>query len=82
MRVQLILAAGLVAGVAACGQNPVDRAITGAGIGAAAGAAGALVSDNDVGPGAALGGLVGGAIGAATSAEDFDLGEPVYKRRF
>ena len=73
---------GLVLALGACGANKVDRAITGAGIGAAVGAGGALVSDNDVGPGALLGGLVGGAIGAATDAEDFDLGTPVYKRRF
>ena len=82
MRIQLILAMGLVAGLAACGSNPADRAITGAGIGAAAGAAGALVSDNDVGPGALVGGLAGAVIGGATSAEDFDLGDPIYRRRF
>lgn len=73
---------GLVLALGACGANKVDRAITGAAIGAAAGSAGALVSDNDIGPGALVGGLVGGAIGAATDADDFDLGEPIYKRRF
>ena len=77
-----VLIMGLVLALAACGANPVDRAITGAAIGATAGAAGAAVSDNDIGPGALVGGLVGGAIGAATSSEDFDLGEPIYKRRF
>ena len=82
MRTHSMVALAIVAALAACGSNPVDRAITGAGIGAAAGAAGALVSDNDIGPGAVVGGLAGAAIGAATSAEDFDLGEPVYKRRF
>ena len=82
MRAQGMVALVLVAGLAACGHNQADRAITGAGIGAAVGAAGALVSDNDVGPGALVGGLVGGAIGAATTSEDFDLGTPVYKRRF
>lgn len=82
MQAKFILVGTLILGLAACGQNPVDRGITGAGIGAAVGAAGALVSDNDVGPGALIGGLVGGAIGAATRSEDFDLGEPIYKRRF
>ena len=82
MRTHSLVALAVVAALAACGSNSVDRAITGAGIGAAAGAAGALVTDNDIGPAAVLGGLAGGAIGAATNAEDFDLGEPVYKRRF
>lgn len=82
MRIQSWVAIGLVAGLAACGSNPADRAITGAGIGAAAGAAGALVSDNDIGPGALVGGLAGAVIGGATTSQDFDLGEPIYKRRF
>lgn len=77
-----VLILGLVLALGACGANKVDRAITGAAIGATAGAAGAAVSDNDIGPAAIVGGLVGGAVGAATDSGDFDLGEPIYKRRF
>lgn len=77
-----IVAATLLGGLAACGNSAVDRGITGAAIGAAAGTAGAALTKNDLGPGALVGALVGGAVGAATNADDFDLGEPVYKRRY
>ena len=77
-----VLILGLVLAISACGANKADRAITGAAIGATAGAAGAAVSDNDIGPAALLGGIAGGVIGAATDADDFDLGTPVYKRRY
>ena len=82
MRKHSLVVLGLVAALAACGSNPTDRAITGAGIGAAAGAAGALVSDNDVGPGALVGALAGAAVGAATTTDQIDLGDPIYQGRF
>lgn len=53
--------------VAACGNNPTDRALTGGAIGAGAGAV--VGSATGVGPigGAVVGGLGGAAIGAATT---------------
>ncbi|MEM1275993.1 MAG: hypothetical protein AAGH74_05675 [Pseudomonadota bacterium] len=59
------LAASLA--LAACGQTQGERALTGAGIGAASGAVGAEIIGGSVRAGALLGGLAGAAIGAATS---------------
>ena len=73
-------ALGLAAFATACGTNPGDRAISGAGLGAAAGAGAALVSDNDIGPGALVGGLIGAVAGAATSPDQVDLGDPLWRR--
>jgi len=72
----------VVAALAACGANRSDRAITGAAIGAGTGALGALVLDGNVGAGLVAGGLVGAAAGGLTDQSDFDLGEPVYRRRY
>ena len=71
----------LVLALAACGADRTDRAITGGAIGATTGAVGALVLDGDVGAGIVAGGLVGAAAGALTGPEDFDLGDPIYRRR-
>ena len=79
---KIFLAATLLGGLAACGNSPVDRGISGAAIGAAAGTAGAALTDNDLGPGALVGAVVGGAVGAATNSGDFDLGTPVWKRNY
>lgn len=51
----------------ACGNTRGERALTGAGIGAASGALGAAILDGDTGIGAVLGGLAGAGIGAATA---------------
>lgn len=80
MRIPSLLAFGLVAGLAACGTNVADRAVTGGAIGAAAGGAGAAILDGDVTSGVIIGGLVGAATGAATDARDIDLGDPIYKQ--
>ena len=69
----------LVAGLAACGSNPADRAITGGGIGAAAGAAGAAITGGSVLGGAALGGAAGAVAGALTDESEIDLGDPIYQ---
>ena len=71
----------LVAGLAACGTNRVDRAVTGGAIGATAGALGAAVTGRDVASGVIVGGAIGAAAGGLTDAEDVNLGEPVYRRR-
>ncbi|MEM7506435.1 MAG: hypothetical protein AAF415_06795 [Pseudomonadota bacterium] len=64
----------------ACGDTRTDRALSGAGIGAAAGALGAAAVDGSIGAGAVIGGLAGGAVGAATDSRDIDLGRPVWDR--
>ncbi|MEM9046838.1 MAG: hypothetical protein AAGC81_19335 [Pseudomonadota bacterium] len=66
MRAIFILLTASLA-LAACGQTRGERALTGAGIGAASGALGAEIVGGSVRGGALLGGLVGAAIGAATS---------------
>jgi osmotically inducible lipoprotein OsmB len=60
-----VLAAAAVA-TSACGERPVDRALTGGAIGAAGGA---VVGSTVVAPvaGAVVGGLGGAAVGAATA---------------
>ena len=65
--------------VAACGTSQGDRAISGAGLGAAGGAvAGALLGSP--GTGALLGGAAGAAGGALTSPGQIDLGRPIWER--
>ena len=57
-------------GLAACGTTDEERAITGAGIGGAAGyAVGAPLA----------GALVGGATGVFTESDDVNLGEPIWE---
>jgi osmotically inducible lipoprotein OsmB len=72
-----LVAAGLL--LAACGESRGDRALSGAGIGAATGAAGSAVTGGNILGGAVLGGAAGGAVGAVTDEDDLDLGEPVWK---
>lgn len=59
--------------VGACGARESDRALSGAGIGAVAGA--------PLGPVGALAGAgAGAATGAVTEEEDIRLGEPLWRR--
>ncbi|MEZ5670630.1 MAG: hypothetical protein R3F55_24980 [Alphaproteobacteria bacterium] len=79
MRNILAIGAGLGALVlAGCGTTPLDRATTGAGIGAAAGVVGAAIIDSSLLGGAAVGALAGGAVGVLTTSDDLYLGEPVW----
>ena len=64
LRICLALATLLT--LAACGNNPTDRALTGGAIGAAGGAVVGSTMGSPVG-GAVVGGLGGAAIGAATT---------------
>lgn len=59
--------------LAACGEGPLERGLSGAGIGAGVGAAGAAITGGSVLGGAAVGGVVGGAAGALTDEDDIDL---------
>jgi osmotically inducible lipoprotein OsmB len=66
-------------GLAACGNTTQDRALSGGGIGAGAGALGGALLGHPV-EGALLGGAAGAAGGALTKQSDIDLGKPVWKR--
>jgi hypothetical protein len=62
----IAIVAALGLGVAACGNNPTDRALTGGAIGAGTGAVVGSTMGSPV-AGAVVGGLGGAAIGAATT---------------
>ena len=74
-----LVAIGVPLVLSACGTDPGDRTLSGAGIGAAGGAI--LGAVTPVGPlgGALIGGAVGGATGALTSPSQVDLGKPVWR---
>lgn len=59
--------------VAACGNTKGERALSGAGIGAGAGAVGSALTGGSAWGGAAIGGLAGGAVGALTDKDDINL---------
>ncbi len=65
--------------LAACGTTTSDRAISGAGIGAAGGAAVGAITGEPL-TGALIGGAAGGLGGALTDPEDIDLGRPLWRR--
>jgi osmotically inducible lipoprotein OsmB len=64
--------------VTGCGTSPGDRAVSGAGIGAAGGAIIGAMTGNP-GTGAAIGAVGGAAIGAVTDPCDLDLGSPYWR---
>jgi hypothetical protein len=76
---RLSMALVLAGGLAACGQTTGDRAISGAGLGAAAGAGVGALTGTSVLGGAALGGVAGGATGALTSPSTVNLGRPAWR---
>lgn len=59
--------------LAACGNTPGERGLSGAGIGAGVGAVGSAVTGGSPWTGAAIGGVVGGATGALTDKDDINL---------
>lgn len=66
----LVVLAVLAVATTACGERPVDRALTGGAIGAGGGALVGAAAGNPV-AGAVVGGLGGAAIGAATAPERY-----------
>ena len=66
--------------LAACGSSTTDRALSGGGIGAAAGAGTAAVTGGNPITGGLLGGAAGAAAGALTDEDDLDLGDPIWNR--
>ena len=76
---RILLVLSLV-GLAACGSRPEDRAITGAGVGAAAGLAVGAVTGLTLLQGAAIGAAIGGVTGAVTDKDDVNLGTPAWRK--
>ena len=66
-------------GLSACGNDPGDRALSGAAIGAGAGAVGGALLGAPL-AGAAIGGVAGAGIGAATTPNQVDLGKPAWQQ--
>jgi hypothetical protein len=64
--------------LAGCGSSTTDRALSGAGIGAAAGGATSAVTGGSLLGGALLGGGAGAAAGGLTDEDDIDLGDPFW----
>ncbi|MFZ5783641.1 MAG: YMGG-like glycine zipper-containing protein [Pseudomonadota bacterium] len=64
----VVLAGSLALLLAACGQRPVDRALTGGAIGAASGAVVGSTVGSPV-TGAVVGGAAGATVGAVTAPE-------------
>lgn len=79
MRHASLAAIALAALVAGCGTSPLDRGISGAGLGAGAGLVGAALLDGNLAGGAALGAAAGGAVGVLTNSDGVYLGEPVWR---
>ncbi|MCE8004425.1 hypothetical protein HOP54_07335 [Halomonas daqingensis] len=69
-----LLSGVLALGLAGCGTTTGERALSGAGLGAAAGAGTAAMTGGSVTRGAVIGGGLGAAAGAATTRDDIDLG--------
>jgi len=68
----IILVAALIS-LGACGSSAGERALSGGGLGAGAGAATSAVTGGDPLTGAAIGGAAGAAAGAITDEEDINL---------
>jgi hypothetical protein len=66
----VVVLAALAIATTACGERPVDRALTGGAIGAGGGALVGAAAGNPV-AGAVVGGLGGAAIGAATAPRQY-----------
>lgn len=71
--------AALIFSVAACGHDPGERALSGAGIGAGVGAAGTALTGGSLAGGALIGGAVGAAAGGLTSDRQIDFGKPFWE---
>ena len=79
-RLSTVMVVGLTLTLAACGYSQGDRALSGAGIGAATGATGSALTGGDPVTGAVVGGAVGAAAGALTDPDDIYLGDPLWRR--
>jgi osmotically inducible lipoprotein OsmB len=64
--------------LSACGTTTTDRALSGAGIGAATGAVGGALLGSP-GTGALIGGAAGAAVGGLSSPNTVNLGKPWWR---
>ena len=74
-----VLLCAALGGLAACGNDPGDRALSGAGIGAGSGAVLGAVTGMGPGTGAVIGGVAGAAVGGLTNKKNINLGKPVWR---
>lgn len=74
-----ITLATMAVGLAACGQRPGERAVSGGLIGAGGGAAIAAMTGGAPLIGAAIGSAAGALGGALTSPRDVNLGRPAWQ---
>lgn len=77
--VKIITVVSAMSLLAACGESKGDRALSGAGLGAATGAAAGAITGGSVGTGALIGAGVGAAGGALTDKEDVNFGKPIWR---
>lgn len=77
-RITTVLVIGIL--INACGTTPADRSISGASIGAGAGAILGAVTGLSVLEGAALGAAGGALTGVLTDKNQINLGEPAWKQ--
>ena len=77
--IRLIIAMCIILLLTACGSTKSDRALSGGGLGAGAGALAAGVTGGNVLTGAVIGGAAGAAGGALTDEDDVNFGKPVWR---
>ncbi|MGE3475416.1 MAG: YMGG-like glycine zipper-containing protein [Rhodospirillaceae bacterium] len=73
MTKRLVAASLILMALSACGYDRGERALSGAGIGAAGGAALGAITGGDPLTGAVIGGAGGAAVGAFTDPDDVNL---------
>ena len=76
---KILAVIGAMSMLAACGESKGDRALSGAGIGAATGAGVGILTGGSGTTGALIGGAVGAAGGALTNKNDVNLGKPAWR---
>lgn len=67
-------------GMAGCGDTRTDRALSGAGLGAAAGTGAAVLTGGNAATGALIGGAAGAAAGGLTDKDDVNFGKPIWRK--
>lgn len=78
MKTLAIAATVSLLALGACGTSTTDRALSGAGIGAATGAVGGALLGSP-GTGALIGGTAGTAVGGLTDKDKINLGKPWWR---